>query len=199
MEALKATMLQLPRLLKPHGSIWIQMPDYHNMDGNMACIPERLVLTLVQDHDWKLKGKRIWYRPTDEILDGEARRYRRDWEYLYWFVKTDDYYWNTYNGEFDREANTSIVTARYTKPEPEVFESGLPEDVVFQSIALTCPEKGTILDPYCGTATVGDLALQMNISFLGIEIRSELIPKINKRLEECLTAIRDPGPSPNVE
>ena len=34
-----AIMLKTPRVVKSTGSIWVQMGDYHNTDGNMSLIP----------------------------------------------------------------------------------------------------------------------------------------------------------------
>ena len=40
-------------------------------------------------------------------------------------------------------------------------------------IKIYCPEKGTILDPFCGSGTTGVAALPTERSFIGIEKEPE--------------------------
>ena len=176
-------MQQLPRVLKQTGSIWVNMSDYHNVDGILAAIPERFLYDMVVEHGWKLINTIIWDRtaslyPCD--FDS-ARRFRRDHEYLYWFVKDVDRYY------FKPDANASdighsVISIRYEEPKQGVFESGFPTELIERTALLTTPPGGRILDPFAGTATTGVVALQAGRQFLGIESNPALIPKINKRL-----------------
>ena len=76
---------------KSTGSIWVQMGDYHNTDENMSLIPERFVTEMVIEHGWSLRSKLILPRPNDNLelnSADEMNRFRRDWQYLLWFVNT---------------------------------------------------------------------------------------------------------------
>ena len=42
-------------------------------------------------------------------------------------------------------------------------------------IKIYCPEKGTILDPFCGSGTTGVAALPTERSFIGIEKEPEYV------------------------
>jgi site-specific DNA-methyltransferase (adenine-specific) len=176
---LEQIMLQLPRVLKETGSIWINLGDQHNDDGVLTLIPQRFVYDMVVEHNWKLRGEIIWDRNAQSFDYEDKRRYRRDHEYLYWFVRHVGKHY------FDRESlkhDSSIITTRYNKPQEGVFESGFPLDLIEQTVLPTTPPGGRVLDPFCGTATTGVVALQNRREFLGIEANPKLIDKINDRL-----------------
>ena len=183
MNELIQIMLNVPRVVRDIGSIWVHLADYHNTDGNMVLIPERFVTELVIEHGWKLRSKLIWHRPPldeDHKLEDNTR-FRRDWEYLYWFVRNNPGYY------FNREAaginlETSVLTYEYIPPKPDKFESGFPYDIIQIALEATCPPNGTVLDCFCGTGTTGVVALGMGMDFIGIEANPMLIPMIEKRL-----------------
>ena len=185
MRALITIMLELPRILKPTGSIWVNMSDYHNADGVLSIIPERFVHTMVVVYDWQLMNTIIWDRPAPFDTSNPGRRFRRTHEYLYWFVKdVDNYYFN----QLAPHRYGTIITSAYKPPEPGVFESGFPTDLIARTALYTCPIDGRILDPFCGTGTTGVVALQHGREFLGIEIDERRINKIRARLDKsCLT------------
>lgn len=190
MEELWHIMLELPRVLKPSGSIWMQLGDYHNTDGAMTLIPERFLYEMVVSYDWKLRSKLIWHRSSPDHLDPPSQditatfsnlpRFKRDWEYVYWFVKDmHQYYMDSKLVNLD----SSVITTPYSAPRARSFESGFPMDLIQQTAIASTPPHGTILDPFCGTGTTGVVALHSNMNFIGIEVNPRLIPLINKRLE----------------
>ena len=180
--------LQLPRVLKQTGSIWINMSDYRNVDGYMTAIPERFLYDMIVEHDWKLMQTIIWHRNGEDLSGGfqvnVKRRFRQDHEYLYWFVKDkNDYYFdenNPYN-------SSTVITSTYIPQRPQVFESGFPLDLIAWTALSTCPPNGRILDPFTGTGSTGVVALEYGREFLGIEANPLLIPKLNDRLNKCIT------------
>ena len=183
MEELIEIALQLPRVVKPTGSIWVQLGDYHNTEGDMTLIPERFVTEMVIEHGWHLRSKLIWHRPSDDSLE-DTTRFKRDWEYLFWFVKNNPgYYFNQQQSyPMQKILNSSIIKCPYDEPAPEEFGSGFPQVLIQIAIGVSCPKQGMVLDPFAGTGTTGMTALQSSRSFIGIEANPMLIPKINKRL-----------------
>jgi DNA modification methylase len=49
-------------------------------------------------------------------------------------------------------------------------------------VLTSCPENGTVLDPFVGTGTTGMVALTHHCNFIGIEVNPRLIDPLNKRL-----------------
>ena len=187
MEQLVKVMLLLPPKLKPHGSIWLTLPDYHNTNGEMVGIPERFLYEMIVYYDWKLRSKLIWHRPIHEDAD-EPNRWRRDYEFIYWFVKdVDNYYFDKYNAGPANTINlqSSILKYPYTQPPEGIFASGMPEGLIRDTAIVTTPPNGMILDPFCGTGTTGVVALTYGCNFTGIELKHDYISKINNRLREC--------------
>ena len=183
---LEAIMLELPRVLKPTGSIWINMSDIHNEDGVLTIIPERFLYDMVVGYQWKLRNNIVWSRASDTWDKSDMRRFRRDHEYCYWFVKdVEQHYF-----PLDRALNITprdLIETHYVPPEPGEFESGFPIELIELTAIRTTPHYGRILDPFCGTATTGIAALRHDMEFLGIEANPLLIPKIHKRLNHELT------------
>lgn len=184
MDSLIRILLRLYNKVKPTGSIWIELPDYHNIEGSMALIPERFLTAMVADYGWICRSKLIWHRPDYDKLE-DPTRFKRDYEMLYWFVKMcPGYYYNEAN---DLDINTSVHTFNYNPPKPNTFESGFPIELISMVLDVSCPPAGVVLDPFCGTGSTGIAALNYNMNFIGFEQKADLIPKINQRLTECLT------------
>ena len=79
-------------------------------------------------------------------------------------------------GEVQREHQKYFYAPRATRKEkgdnnnhPTVKPIALMEWL----ISIYCPEKGTILDPFCGSGTTGVAALPSERSFIGIEKEPE--------------------------
>lgn len=177
-------MLQLPRVLKPTGSIWINLGDMHNDDGVLTLIPERFVIDMVVEHEWQLRASIVWNRSAKTFDIEDKRRWRRDHEYLYWFVK--DVKQHYYDPILEGNPPPDVIVSTYQPARKGEFESGFPEDLIWQTAINTTPEKGRILDPFCGTGTTGVVALESGREFLGCEANPALIEKINKRLSDSV-------------
>jgi DNA modification methylase len=171
--------LKIDRVLKDSGSIWVQMADYHDSDGNMRMVPE--TFAIMMKSQYILRSKAIWIRnqETGYTLEPEERnRLIRDWEYLFFFTKNKDgYYYN-----LDSRNKSSVYSFPYYFPKHGGFESGFPEGLIEIAVENTCPRNGHVLDPFCGTGVTGSVAINMNMNFTGIEIDPNMISKLNRRL-----------------
>jgi site-specific DNA-methyltransferase (adenine-specific) len=167
------------RVIKDTGSLWIQLGDYHDDDGReMMSLPERFILYM-KTHMF-LKSKLVWHRPSNTPRE-DLKRFKRDWEYVLVYTKMSSGY---YFDENACDTSTSVFTFPYVEPKPGEFVSGFPEDLIQLAIDTAVPERGTILDPFCGSGTTGVVALRNGCSFIGIEQDSDKISKIAKRLRD---------------
>lgn len=57
-----------------------------------------------------------------------------------------------------------------------------PDELVKRMVNSGCPDDGIILDPFCGTNTVGVMALKNNKKFIGFELNHEDVEFGNKRI-----------------
>lgn len=159
---------RVKRVLKPSGCLWLQLPDIHFPDGNMLCLPERVAIKMIDNHDWYLKSKCVWHRTNKIEYQDSFNRFRRDWEYLYFFTKSakeDEYYFH--NPE--NKVLSSVFPFRYRFPKNGNFESGFPEGLIERAIHRTCPPDGIVLDPYAGSGTTGIVARRMGRKFIMID------------------------------
>jgi DNA modification methylase len=69
-----------------------------------------------------------------------------------------------------------------TQPYKEEHFAVFPRKLVEMCIKLGCPEGGTVLDPFAGSGTVGEVALQLGRNAILIEINPDYINLIKKRL-----------------
>jgi site-specific DNA-methyltransferase (cytosine-N4-specific) len=165
-------------VLKDRGSLWVQMGDTHDNSGSMMLLPERFVI-IMKANGWIVRNKLIWHRP-DTSPQEDFARCKRDWEYLFWFTKSMNYY---HMAHLDI-ITTSVFRFLYEYPKPGVFESGFPEGLIGVAIRSTCPPKGLVLDPFCDSGTTGVVALKYGCKFIGIEKDEWKISKIIKRLRD---------------
>lgn len=59
-----------------------------------------------------------------------------------------------------------------------------PVDIVRPLVEYSCPPNGTVLDPFCGSGTTGEVCVATGRSFLGIELNLEYAEIGRKRLSE---------------
>ena len=57
-------------------------------------VPEQIAINLIRI-GWQLISPCIWARADRAVIVGDdRRRFVKDWEYIYWFTKSSDYYFN---------------------------------------------------------------------------------------------------------
>lgn len=52
-----------------------------------------------------------------------------------------------------------------------------PEKVISPRILSSCPSGGTVLDPFCGTGSAIERAVQLGRNAIGFELVSKFLPK----------------------
>jgi len=71
-----------------------------------------------------------------------------------------------------------------TQPFPEAHFAVFPEKLCEKPIKAGCPEKGIVLDPFCGAGTTLYVAKQLRRKFIGIDVKSEYCQMSDKRLAQ---------------
>ena len=70
---------------------------------SLCLIPERFAIAMV-DEGWILRNKIIWYKPN--CMPSSAKdRFTVDWEYLFFFTKSQRYYFETQYEVYDKPLN----------------------------------------------------------------------------------------------
>ena len=208
-EQLLQTMAQAWRVLKPQGSLWLNMGD-DTTDGFVQGIPWRLVLAMMDRQKWQLVNEVVWNKTTTSP-QGSHDHLRKVHEFMFHLVKNDDFYYNddelrrTYalivrNDDKGRK-KSGKVKEQYLQPESGhgmvpgdvwtigVQRSGIahycvaPDMLYRLPIVATCPRGGIVLDPYCGTGTACKIAYEMNLRSIGIDINPDYVKQARASIE----------------
>ena len=203
------TMSQAWRVLKPQGSLWLNMGD-DTTDGFVQGIPWRMVLAMMDRQGWQLVNEVVWNKTTTSP-QGSQDHLRKVHEFMFHLVKNDDFYYNddelrhTYarivrNDDKGRK-KSGKVKDQYLQPESEhgmvpgdvwtigVQRSGIahycvaPDMLYRLPIVATCPKGGIVLDPYCGTGTACKIAYEMNRRSIGIDINPDYVKRARASIE----------------
>ena len=83
----------------------------------------------------------------------------------------------THNGKFCGVGgrNKRTVWTIPTQPYREAHFATFPPALVEPCIKAGCPEGGTVLDPFMGSGTAGQVAVRHSCEFIGIELSEEYI------------------------
>ncbi len=168
-------------VLKRSGSLFVQVPDVFTPYGNLASIPTYFEMQMLMVSGWILNDRLIWHR-TESRRKGPKPEWGfvKNYETIFHYVVDEDHF---YFNEKSKYAKTSVFSypledSYYTNE----FDSGLPYQLSEMVIDTTCPPKGTVLDPVCGSAKLGVVAKRMNRDFIGIDINLETVETARIRL-----------------
>lgn len=204
------TMAQAWRVLKPQGSLWINMGD-DTTDGFVQGIPWRIVLAMIDQQGWRLVNEVVWNKTTTSP-QGSQDHLRKVHEFMFHLVKTDDFYYNDddlrhtfaliVRNDGKIRKKTDKIKERYLQPDGVhglvpgdvwtigVQRSGIahycvaPDTLYRLPIVATCPRDGIVLDPYCGTGTACKIAYEMNLRSIGIDINGDYIKQARASIEQ---------------
>lgn len=180
------------RVLKPTGSMWVHMEDRFNDQGSLMRWPHEFSKQMIRSYDWIMRAERIWHLPVGDMgffNEGKVvdnNRLILDHCYLYHFTRSRYGYYNNFE-EFEGQPCSIFTERRPLKPGTEEYEPGFSAELVKQSLLMSCPNNGTILDPFCGWGTTGVVAMLMRdkqYNFIGIDVDEERLTIAQKRLSQ---------------
>lgn len=150
-------------------------------------VPWRLAFAL-QNDGWYLRSDIIWFKPNcqpESVKDRPTKSH----EYLFLFSKEKNYHYN-YNSILEERdegkgyRNKRTVWAINTEPNPWNHFAMFPESLVEPCIFAGSDEGDIVLDPFCGSGTVGVVALKLHRRFIGIDLNPEYTNLAIKRIKE---------------
>ena len=209
-EQLLQAMQQAWRILKPEGSLWLNMGD-DTTGGFVQGLPWRVVLAMMDRQGWRLVNEVVWNKTTTSP-QGSQDHLRKVHEFMFHLVKGPNFHYDdeelrrTYalivrNDDKSRKRSDKIQE-RYLQPEGThglvpgdvwtigVQRSGIahycvaPDTLYRLPIVATCPHGGIVLDPYCGTGTTCKIAYELNLRSIGIDINANYIKQARASIEQ---------------
>ncbi len=196
------TMAQAYRVLKPKGSLWLNMGD-DTTDGFVQGIPWRVVLQMIDRQGWQLVNEVVWNKTTTSP-QGSQDHLRKVHEFMFHLVKGEDFYYNdeelrrTFALIMRNEDKSRGKTAKGKQHQglvpSDVWTIGVqrsgiahycvaPDTLYRLPLVATCPHDGIVLDPYCGTGTTCKIAYEMNLRSIGIDINGDYIKRARATTE----------------
>lgn len=178
------------RILKPNGTIWIS-GTYHSI---YTCG------SALQKQNWHILNEICWYKP-NAAPNLACRMFAASHETLIWakkdkkakhtfhYKKMKFLEWNDSLKKADKQMRS--VWAINTPPAKEKkygkHPTQKPENLLKRIILSSSNEGDLILDPFCGSATTGVIAIKYNRKFIGIDNEKEYLEKLAApRLKEVL-------------
>ena len=71
------------------------------------------------------------------------------------------------------------------RPFPDAHFATFPPDLIRPCILAGCPAGGTVLDPFFGSGTVGQVCIEERRNFIGIELNPEYVSIAERRIAEA--------------
>ena len=164
-------------------------------------IPWMVAFALRSD-GWYLRQDIIWHKP-NPMPESVTDRCTKSHEYIFLLSKSPKYH-------FDHEAikekgvmskgdsaeleekgyntrNKRSVWIVNTKPFKEAHFATFPMDLIEPCILASCPENGTVLDPFFGAGTTGITCIKNKRNYIGIELNQDYIDIAKKRISNFTT------------
>ena len=208
-EELLQTIAQAWRVLKPKGSLWLNTAD-DTIDGFIQGLPWRLALAMIDQQGWRLVNTVVWNKTTTSP-QGSHDHLRKVHEFMFHLVKSEDFYYNDEElrhtfamivRNSDKHSKNSRIKQQYKQIDnvqgivpSDVWTIGVqrsgiahycvaPDMLYRLPIVATCPPKGIVLDPYCGTGTACKIAYSLDRRSIGIDINKDYINQARSSTEQ---------------
>jgi DNA modification methylase len=189
------------RVLRDDGTLWLNIGDSYTSGGRTWRAPDRknpvramnvrpptpvglkpkdligvpwLLAFALQAAGWYLRADVIWNKPNcqpESVKDRPTRSH----EYLFLFSKSEDYFYDNSAERGPNERNLRTVWDIHTRPYSGAHFATFPCELVARCLGLTTCERDIVLDPFIGSGTTGEVAMEMNRRFLGVELNPEYL------------------------
>ncbi|RIH93152.1 DNA-methyltransferase [Meiothermus granaticius] len=144
--SLMACLKQWERVLKPHGSAFVNIADtYVNRD--LAGIPERFMLA-AQDHGWLIQHRIVWVKSYG-IPESKPYRLANRYEFIYHLSRKREIYTNLYGyaAKFGNGFNPGNVWKLRAERSKDPHLAPFPDELVERVLTFAAPER---VCPQCG-------------------------------------------------
>ena len=148
-------------------------------------VPWRLAFALQED-GWYLRSDIVWHKPNcqpESVKDRPTRSH----EYLFMFSKLEKYFYDYEAAKEPSNSNGKLRNRRTVWPiNTEAFPGAhfatFPPALIEPVIKTSSQIGDRVLDPFFGSGTVGQVCLNLERKFTGIELNEEYVSLARKRL-----------------
>jgi DNA modification methylase len=207
--SLVAVFEEVRRVLRPDGTLWLNIGDSYTSGGrtwrapdkknpvramnvrpptpdglkpkDLIGVPWRLAFAL-QAAGWYLRADIVWNKPNcqpESVKDRPTRSH----EMLFLFSKSEQYHYDPSAVRGPNGRNVRTVWDIPTQAYPEAHFATFPPALVEPCLALGSEAGDLVLDPFLGSGTIAEVALRMGRRFLGIELNPEYVEIATRRIK----------------
>ena len=160
---------------------------------DLAGIPWRFAFAM-QDRGWYLRQDIIWAKP-NPMPESVTDRCTKSHEYIFLMTKKPSYFYNHEaikedaiwaNDEHSDKRNKRSVWNVSTSRYKDAHFATYPPDLVQPCILAGTGEGDTVLDPFSGSGTTGEVALQHGRNYIGLELNAAYARLSEKRLTDAI-------------
>jgi site-specific DNA-methyltransferase (adenine-specific)/site-specific DNA-methyltransferase (cytosine-N4-specific) len=213
-ENLVAVFREVKRTLRSDGTLWLNLGDSFTSGGratrakdkknagremsyrpatpkglkpkDLIGLPWRVAFALQAD-GWYLRSDIIWHKPNcqpESVKDRPTRSH----EYVFLFSKSDTYH---YDQQAIREPasdgstrNRRSVWSINTQPYSGAHFATFPLALVELCLKAGAPPSSTVLDPFCGSGSVGVVCRRLSHAFVGVDLNPDYITLARARIDD---------------
>lgn len=207
--------------LKPGGSMWINLGDTYfarwssirlngrqglgdnprerrrtpmggyRQEKQLLLIPSRFAIAM-QERRWILRNDLIWYKPNVPPRP-ERDRLRLSHEHFFHFVKRAKIGRPKYYYELDKvEARATDVVTYNVRAGQDGHSATFPNDLIRPRIESSCPPRGTVVDPFCGTGRALVMALKTGRKAVGFDVVPDYVEAARRACDALIVADAEP-------
>ena len=152
---------------------------------NLIGIPWRLAFALQKD-GWNLRQDVIWHKP-NAMPESVKDRCTNAHEYFFMLTKSDKYHFDSLaiqeQGVSTGVRNKRSVWTVNTKAYRNAHFATFPAELIQPCILASSAKNDIVLDPFGGSGTTGQVALQLGRKAILCELNPKYIPLIEERTE----------------
>jgi site-specific DNA-methyltransferase (adenine-specific) len=178
-------------------------------DKNLVGIPWRVAFALQSD-GWYLRQDIIWHKP-NPMPESVTDRCTKSHEYIFLLSKEPNYYFDSeaikepanfagkgrgisknigldgitdFGGKkkYDERNKRSVWTVN-TRSYKEAHFATFPTELITPCVIAGCPKSGIILDPFGGSGTTGQVAIENGRNAILLELNPEYVKLAEQRIK----------------
>ena len=207
------------RVLKPEGSVWVNIGDTYNgtkhgndnpkwkavntkdfkkekWDGcktkDLIGIPWMFAFAMRDRLGYYLRNDIIWNKP-NALPEPVTDRLVKSHEHIFLFTKSSKYYFDCdaiqENACGGGKRSKRDVWSVNTTPSNVSHSAMYPEALITPCVLAGCPENGIVYDMFMGSGTTGIVALKCKRNFIGSELNPEYAKIARQRTMNVMPAM----------
>ena len=153
---------------------------------SLVGVPWRVGLELMR-RNWVLRSTIIWHR-SNRLPEHVKDRPSRSYEYVFMLARDRRYYFDP-EPLIDMNVEQDVWTVA-ARTKCDLDTAPFPDELVRRCLQIGCPDEGVVLDPFMGSGTTIEVAVDQRHFGVGIDLNPLFCRHVAQRLgatEKCIS------------